>query len=58
MSNQKLIFSSHMCVYFHKENSFQVIGDPKGSFKGKNFVKCLDESTGKWRTGEIKFRGF
>ena len=55
--NKALTMPSHMCVYFSKENSFQVLADHKGSFKAKSFAKHLDQTTNKWRLGEIKYRG-
>ena len=55
MSNSTL--PSHMCVYFAKENSFQVIADRKGTFRNKDFANCLDPENNKWRVGEILKRG-
>ena len=48
---------SHMCVYFSKENSFQVIVDSSGKFRNKSFANCLDPESNKWRIGEIIKRG-
>jgi hypothetical protein len=48
---------SHMCVYFAKENAFQVVADRTGKFRNKSFANCLDPETNKWRIGEIVKRG-
>jgi hypothetical protein len=48
---------SHMCVYFAKENAFQVVPDRTGKFRNQGFANCLDPESNKWRIGEIIKRG-
>ena len=52
-----LTLPSHMCVYFAKENSFQVISDISGKFRNKSFANCFEPESKKWRIGEIIKRG-
>jgi hypothetical protein len=48
---------SHMCVYFAKENAFQVVPDRMGKFRNQGFANCLDPESNKWRIGETIKRG-
>ena len=57
MANRHFTNSSHLCVYFDRENSYQVIADPNGKFKNAKSLNCQDPENGKYRIGVIKYRG-